>query len=74
MSADDPIKSISCTAEDIETWEQPEQKRPDGCGHVWHWVDGERRCKGCACEEPVADTPTVITGSPKYPILEPEGT
>ena len=42
-----PIESIGCTTEDIETWEQPEQKRPDGCEHAWHWVDGERRCKGC---------------------------
>ena len=44
------LKATSCTAEDIETLEQPAQRRPEGCGHAWRWVDGERRCKGCDTE------------------------
>ena len=52
MSGDDLLKAISCTTEDIESWEQPEQKRPDGCGHVWYWSGSERRCKGCIPEPP----------------------
>jgi len=47
MGNDKPIEGVSCTEEDIETSEQPAQKRPKGCGHAWHWVDGERRCEGC---------------------------
>jgi hypothetical protein len=45
--AKDLLEAISCTAEDIESWEQPPQQQPEGCDHVWYWVDGKRRCKGC---------------------------
>ena len=54
MNVDDIFEATSCTAEDVETGYQPEQKRPGDCRHVWYWVGAERRCRGCVPEPPAS--------------------